>query len=60
MNIQRNGSQPAIRGPAENFTGSVRIEPLFQSPGPALFGGAAVTFEPGARSAWHTPPCGQT
>jgi quercetin dioxygenase-like cupin family protein len=48
------------KGPVENFTGNVRVDPLFQSPGPAQFGGALVTFEPGARSAWHTHPCGQT
>jgi quercetin dioxygenase-like cupin family protein len=60
MSIKRNGSQASIRGLAENFTGNVRIDPLFQAPGPAVFGGASVTFEPGARSAWHTHPCGQT
>jgi quercetin dioxygenase-like cupin family protein len=60
MNLKRNGSQPSLKGPAEYFTGAVRIDPLFQSPGPARFGGALVTFEPGARSAWHTHPCGQT
>ena len=60
MKIQRNGSQPASKGPAEYFTGEVRIEPLFKSPGPANFSGSLVTFEPGARSAWHTHPCGQT
>lgn len=59
MEIQRNGSQPAGRGPADYFTGSVRVEPLFRSPGLAPVGGANVTFEPGARSAWHTHPCGQ-
>jgi quercetin dioxygenase-like cupin family protein len=60
MSIKRNGSQPSIAGPPENFTGRVRIDPLFQAPGDGRFGGAAVTFEPGARSAWHTHPCGQT
>ena len=60
MQIKRNGSQPSQMGPGEYFTGNVRIDPLFQSPGPAQFGGAAVTFEPGARSAWHTHPLGQT
>ena len=60
MEIKRNGSQPSQMGPSEYFTGKARIDPLFQSPGPAQFGGAAVTFEPGARSAWHTHPCGQT
>jgi quercetin dioxygenase-like cupin family protein len=60
MNLKRNGSQASMKGPEEFFTGTVRIDPLFQSPGPAQFGGALVTFEPGARSAWHTHPCGQT
>lgn len=60
MELKRNGSRPAIAGPKENFTGSVRVDPLFQSPGPASFSGASVTFEPGARSNWHTHPCGQT
>ena len=59
MELRRNGSQPSMKGPAGNFTGNVRVDPLFQSPGPAQFGGALVTFEPGARSAWHTHPCGQ-
>lgn len=59
-NIQRNGSQPSVHGGTDTFTGEVRIDPLFQSPGSAHFGGASVTFEPGARSAWHTHPCGQT
>ena len=60
MQIRRNGSQGASKGPGEYFTGAVRIEPLFQSPGQAQFSGATVTFESGARSAWHTHPCGQT
>jgi len=60
MELKRNGSQPSSKGPAGYFTGSVRIDPLFQSPGPAPVAGALVTFEPGARSAWHTHPCGQT
>jgi quercetin dioxygenase-like cupin family protein len=60
MQIKRNGSQAVANGPTETFTGNVRIEPLFQSPGPAQFAGASVTFEPGARTAWHTHPCGQT
>ena len=60
MELKRNGSQPSIKGSKDNFTGNVRIDPLFQSPGPARFGGAALTFEPGARSNWHTHPCGQT
>lgn len=60
MELKRNGSQPSTRGSPDTFTGTVRIDPLFQSPGPAQFSGASVTFEPGARSAWHTHPCGQT
>ncbi|MGH8125822.1 MAG: (R)-mandelonitrile lyase [Rhodanobacteraceae bacterium] len=60
MNIQHMGSRPVAKGSAEWFTGSVQVEPLFQSPGPAPVAGASVTFEPGARSAWHTHPCGQT
>jgi quercetin dioxygenase-like cupin family protein len=60
MEIKRNGSQPSGRGPAEWFTGSVRIDPLFQAPDPARVAGASVTFEPGARTAWHTHPLGQT
>ncbi len=58
--IKRNGSQPLSKGPAAHFTGDVSVVPLFQAPGPAVFGGASVTFAPGARSAWHTHPCGQT
>lgn len=58
--IRRNGSQHSSKGSVEWFTGAVRIDPLFQSPGPATFSGSSVTFEPGARSAWHTHPCGQT
>jgi quercetin dioxygenase-like cupin family protein len=58
--IKRNGSQPSFKGAPDNFTGNVRVEPLFQAPGGVEFGGASVTFEPGARSAWHTHPCGQT
>ena len=60
MNIQRNGSQPSINGSAENFTGRVRIDPLFQAHEPARASGGLVTFEPGARTAWHTHPLGQT
>jgi quercetin dioxygenase-like cupin family protein len=60
MNITKNGSLPSGVGPADWFTGSVRIDPLFQSPGPARAAGARVTFEPGARTAWHTHPLGQT
>lgn len=60
MHIQRNGSQPSQQGPADFFTGRVRIDPLFQLPEPARGLGASVTFEPGARTAWHTHPLGQT
>ena len=60
MEIKRNGSQPSGKGPAEWFTGVVRIDPLFQPTAPARVGGASVTFEPGARTAWHTHPLGQT
>jgi len=59
MEIKRSGSQPSSRGPAEWFSGSVRIDPLFQSSEPARAAGASVTFEPGARTAWHTHPLGQ-
>ncbi len=54
MEIKRNGSQPSGKGPAEYFTGAVRIDPLFQATAPARAAGASVTFEPGARTAWHT------
>ena len=60
MEIKRAGSQPSGKGPAEWFTGTVRIDPLFQAAAPGRVGGAAVTFEPGARTAWHTHPLGQT
>lgn len=60
MNITRNGSQASVAGPDAWFTGTVRIDPLFQAPEPARISGANVTFEPGARTAWHTHPLGQT
>lgn len=60
MEIKRVGSQASGKGPADWFTGTVRIDPLFQAPEPALVQGASVTFEPGARTAWHTHPLGQT
>ena len=60
MEIKRAGSQPSAKGPAEWFTGNVRIDPLFQAPDSARGQGASVTFEPGARTAWHTHPLGQT
>ena len=59
MEIKRCGSQPSARGPSEWFTGTVRIDPLLQAPDPALVQTASVTFEPGARTAWHTHPLGQ-
>lgn len=60
MNLTRAGSQSSTRGPADWFTGTVRIDPLFQAPAPARAAGASVTFEPGARTHWHTHPLGQT
>ena len=60
MDIKRIGSQPSAVGPAEWFTGTVRLDALFQAPEPARVSGASVTFEPGARTAWHTHPLGQT
>ena len=60
MEIKRSGSQPSVKGPDPFFTGSVRIDPLFEAPEPARVRGASVTFEPGARTAWHTHPLGQT
>ena len=60
MDIKRNGSQPSGKGQAEYFTGNVRIDPLNQAPAPARVSIASVTFEPGARTAWHSHPLGQT
>jgi quercetin dioxygenase-like cupin family protein len=60
MEIKRAGSQSSTQGPADWFTGTVRIDPLFQAPDPARVAGNSVTFEPGARTAWHTHPLGQT
>ena len=60
MEIKRNGSQPSGKGPAEWFTGTVRLDPLFEAAEPARGRGAHVTFEPGARTAWHMHPLGQT
>ena len=60
MDITRAGSRPSNKGPADYFTGAVRIDPLWQAPAPARAACAAVTFEPGARTAWHTHPFGQT
>ena len=59
LKIARAGSQPSTRGPAEFFTGSVRVDPLFPAAAPSRMSGGLVTFEPGARSAWHTHPVGQ-
>jgi len=60
MEIRRSGAQASRKGPAEWFTGTVRIDPLFAAPEPARVSGGMVTFEPGARTAWHTHPLGQT
>jgi quercetin dioxygenase-like cupin family protein len=60
MEIKRNGSRPSGKGPADYFSGTVRVDPLFQPTEPARTAGALVTFEPGARTAWHTHPLGQT
>ena len=60
MDIKRSGSQPSVEGPSEYFTGTVRIEPLFRAPHPARAVGLNITFDPGARTAWHTHPLGQT
>src|SRR6185369_12040517 len=60
MDIRKAGSQPSTKGPAEYFTGTVRLDPLNQAPDPARVACASVTFEPGARTAWHTHPLGQT
>lgn len=60
MDIKRAGSQPSGKGPADWFTGTVRVDPMFSPTEPARTGGALVTFEPGARTAWHTHPLGQT
>ena len=60
MEIKPNGTQPSSKGPEANFSGSVRVDPLFQAPAPARGLGAYVTFEPCSRTAWHTHPLGQT
>lgn len=60
MDIKRNGTQPSGKGPADYFTGTVRIDPLITTQPPARLAAAVVTFEPGARTAWHTHPLGQT
>ena len=60
IEIKRNGSRPSTKGSPDWFTGSVRVDPLFQAPGPARVGAGHVTFEPGARTNWHTHPLGQT
>ena len=60
IDIKRNGSRPSQKGSQDWFTGTVRVDPLFQAPDPARVGAGQVTFEPGARTAWHTHPLGQT
>lgn len=60
MEIKKGGSQPSYKGQAEYFTGTVRVDPLFQANAPARASSASVTFEPGARTTWHTHPLGQT
>ncbi|MGB8095651.1 MAG: cupin domain-containing protein [Terracidiphilus sp.] len=60
MQITHPGTNPSAKGPADWFTGTVRVDPIFTAPDPARVGGAHVTFEPGARTAWHTHPLGQT
>jgi quercetin dioxygenase-like cupin family protein len=60
MDIKKNGLQTSRKGPINSFTGTVRLDPLFEAPDPARVRGASVTFEPGARTAWHTHPLGQT
>lgn len=60
MQISRNGSQPSRKAPEERFTGTVRVDPLFDAEAPSRMGGASVTFEPGARTDWHAHPLGQT
>ena len=60
MDIKRNGSSPSTSGPADYFTGTVRLDTPFKAEAPGRVGGAIVTFEPGARTAWHTHPLGQT
>ena len=60
MDIKRNGTRPSAKGSNEYFTGAIRVDSLFEAPDPARAVGASVTFEPGARTAWHTHPLGQT
>jgi len=60
MDIKRSGSRPSVTPPADYFTGAVRLDPIFEAPAPATMRAASVTFEPGARTAWHTHPLGQT
>ena len=60
MEIKKNGTQSSNKGSEDYFTGAVRVDPLFEAPEPARVRGASVTFEPGARTAWHTHPLGQT
>ena len=60
LDVKRNGSRPSTKGNSDWFTGSVRVDPLFQAPDPGRVSGGQVTFEPGAQTAWHTHPLGQT
>lgn len=60
LEIRRSGTRPSGHGPADYFTGTVRVDPLFEAPDPARVRSASVTFDPGARTAWHTHPLGQT
>jgi len=60
MDIKRSGSRPSVTPPADYFTGAVRLDPIFEAPAPAAMRAASVSFEPGARTAWHTHPLGQT
>lgn len=60
LKITRNGAEPSVKGPAENFTGAVRVDSRFSAEAPARLSGGHVSFEPGARTAWHTHPLGQT
>ena len=60
MEIKRSGTEPSSTGSADYFTGTVRVDPLFSAPEPARASGSSVTFEPGARTAWHSHPLGQT
>lgn len=60
VTVQRSGAEPSLKGPPENFTGAVRVDPMLKETPPSRMSGGLVTFEPGARTAWHTHPLGQT